>query len=547
GPAAGRCLAEYGSHAVLNASGDAIVPLRSGPADGDLERLATDAETNAATVIASLRDGSLAVVVPPATPEHCYAARVSGGWVVSDDFRLFRRLGFDELDERAVYALFQFGAIPAPIALFRGVRRLPSGHVSRLAPRATSAAATAFFSSAAQRAGRTWDSGAPQRIRDALDAFLARLPERPLLFFSGGVDSGLLAARLAGIGRRDVRLVNYAFGTQDEGSLLAQGIAARLGLAFDRVPYDPGGIGVVLEAFGREYSFPFGDISTVPTSLLVREAIARTGHSGTVLEGTGADGAYGIASHFARWRQAYALPRTMRRWINATYRALRLWRGNGVAARAARFVGKSLRMPLAHAVVAQNALDEYLYPALNGVHEELQVEIERSIGALAAGVEPEEQLSLLDLVWVCAGRMAPKSFDPLRVRGTRPVYPYLEPAMIRLGASLSWREKWSSGEPKALLKSLLAEEIPPEWVYRPKSGFTPPAAEILASGSMQDYLHDVVLSRANPLLPWCRVDRVRKLADRAARRAGLGSGAYDFLWVLAFASGWLRQVPKCGG
>ncbi len=161
----------------------------------------------------------------------------------------------------------------------------------------------------------------------------------------------------------------------------------------------------------------------------------------------------------------------------------------------------------------------------------------------AESLLPEEHLSQLDLAWVCAGRMAPKTFDPLRGRGVHPIYPYLEPDLLGVSSSLSWSVKSAGGEAKSLLKTILARQLPASLVYRKKSGFTPPYRATLASGPLQEFLHDVVLTPANPVLEWCDVPTIRDLVKRAGSGAHLSAGAIDFLWTLAFTSGWVRQLP----
>ena len=214
--------------------------------------------------------------------------------------------------------------------------------------------------------------------------------------------------------------------------------------------------------------------------------------------------------------------------------------GPGVE-RAGRLLSRSAQLSLGQAVVAQNALERVAYTTPDDIQAQLRQAIHANFEVLNTGTDPRDHLSFLDLVWVCAGRMAPKSFDPLRGRGIRPIYPFLQPAMVAGSSALSWDAKCTAGEKKALLKRLLARHIPPEWVYRPKSGFTRPAHAVFAEPTMQDYLHDVVLSPGNPLLDYCRRDTVRQLVERSRHRA-LGVGAYNFLWALTFTSGWLRHA-----
>src|SRR5207237_10132743 len=145
-------------------------------------------------------------------------------------------------------------------------------------------------------------------------------------------------------------------------------------------------------------------------------------------------------------------------------------------------------------VVPQSGLDRRACTTARDVHAQLRQAVQTDCEVMGTGTDPRDHLSFLDLVWVCAGRMAPKSFDPLRSRGIRPLYPFLQPAMVAGSAALSWEAKCTAGEKKALLKRLLARAIPPDWVYRPKPGFTRPAPAVFAEPPVEDYRHHGVSS-----------------------------------------------------
>ena len=194
-------------------------------------------------------------------------------------------------------------------------------------------------------------------------------------------------------------------------------------------------------------------------------------------------------------------------------------------------------------MVSQNALEGVAYTTPERVQRQLREAIQTRMEVMSEGMEPLARLSILDLVWVCAGRMAPKSFDPLRGRGIRAFYPFLQPSMVSGSAALPWDVKCANGEKKALLKQLLVRDIPPEWVYRPKIGFTRPPQATFAQASVQEFLHEVVLSPDNVLLDYCQPETVRHLVERSRQHA-VGGGAYSFLCVLMFTAAWLRQISS---
>jgi asparagine synthase (glutamine-hydrolysing) len=498
-------------------------------------------DVNAATLTAWPPTGAIRIVVPPATPQQLCYGRTPHGYVFADDLRLFPRLMAVDVDSRGVYALLRYGAIPAPLTLYRQVQRIPNGHEFRLSSLGhIECTPTVRLTDLRERNGGSAD---PDRwVAETLDATLGRIPRSTVLYFSGGVDSALLAARLVELGRSDVQLVNYSFSDDDEESLLALRVAAHLGLGCHQIRHDLQKVGAVLTRVGMDYSFPFGDLSAIPTNLLVHESLSLFGRSRMVLEGTGADGAYGLGADYGRWRRVYGIPRPLRRFAAVAYRQLRLWRYNSRLERAGRLLSRSARASVGHALVAQNALDRVAYTMPDDVRLDLERVVRASIEVMSDGTEARDQLSWLDLLWVCAGQMAPKSFDVLRAQGIRPLYPFLQPSMVAVSSALTWEEKCTGGEAKALLKRLLVRDVPAEYVYRRKIGFTRPAHATFALPAVQEFLHDVVLSRQNVLLDYCRTDVVRNLIRRSPRRC-LGVGAYSFLWMLMFATGWLCQTP----
>jgi asparagine synthetase B (glutamine-hydrolysing) len=461
--------------------------------------------------------------------------------VFSDDLRLVTSLTNARLDAHAVYLLFQYGAVPPGVALFSEVRRAPNGHmlVAGLADNSVRCTQLTDPSGPQPFAGTPED--AERVLTDQLDKILDPLPRGAVLYFSGGVDSGLLAARIAQLGRQDVQLVSFAFDGDDMEYQIAARMASHLRLRCERVSCDPGQAVGVLERARQDYSFPFGDISTIPTNLLVQASLSQAASAATVVEGTGADGSFGLGALFRKWRLVYAAPQSVRRLIAGLYDLLSLWRTDSRIERLSRFVRKSAVLPLTHAVLAQNALHGIAYDAPRDALGELSLIGTRYLDDFGRNLPPQDRLTLFDLLWVCAGRMAPKTFDPLRTRGIRPIYPFLEPSVLALSSRLSWDVKCPLGVPKGLLKRALSRHVPAGWVYRRKIGFTRRslARAVFQSAPVQEFLHDVVLSPHNLLRVFFRRDVVQQMIKRA-RHDSLSVGAYTFLWTVAFASSWLR-------
>jgi asparagine synthase (glutamine-hydrolysing) len=500
-------------------------------------------DANDIGLIASRRKRLLRIVVPLTTPQPFYYARNNEGCVFGDDLRLFPLLRQTELDERAIFSLFQYGAITPPFTIYKDVHRLPNGHIFELPFDYFRPKCSPFFLPTTPRMNDEPRSQPEIIVEQTLREVLSELPSPAVLYFSGGVDSALLASELVKLGRSDIDLINYSFGPEDTESSLAVQIASQLGLECHQVTHDSTETSAMLSRLGKDYSFPFGDFSAVPMNILVNESLRHKNGACSVIEGTGADGAFGLAATFADKQRIYAVPSSLRRLVRTAYRLLSLWKYSSKAERIAGFMSKSVDMSLGPAVVAPNPLEGIAYKTPNFICTELNEAIVTNLQVLGQHASPSEQLSLLDLVWVCAGVMAAKSFDPLRRRGFRPFYPFLEFPMVCLSAALSPEEKYEAGEAKAPLKKLLAQTIPSHLVYRSKSGFTPPYRQMFASSEFQEFLRGTVLSARNPVIDFCQPKNVRAMVDRASRNQSLSFGACDFLWALTFTSGWLQQLP----
>ena len=542
-PIISRHLKQIGNHLVARTSGENSAGHHSVKNSDVLDGMVNNGHSNDIRLTVRLNDGGLTIVIPPTTPQPFYYAKLSNGYVFGDDLRLFRHLVETELDERAVFGIFQYGTVPPPLTIYRNVHRIPNGHILELPSNLSEPSCNPFFRPPVS-CENDGSCNPETKLQKALEEVLAQTPSSTVLYFSGGVDSALLASQLVRLGRTDIRLFNYSFGVRDGESSLARQMAKHLGLEYHQITHDTRKVSEFMHRLGRDYSFPFGDFSTVPTNILVQESLSSGDDPSTVMEGTGADGAFGLAARYPQWEWIYAVPPAMRHITGLAYGGLNLWRHNSRFERLAHFIRKSVKMPLGHAVVAQNALEGIAYVTPENIRADLHRAIVTKLEVLSVGGEPKERLSLLDLVWVCAGVMAAKSFDPLRIRGIKPFYPYLEFPIVSLSTSLSWDQKCAAGEAKAPLKELLARSVPEHWVYRPKSGFTPPYREIFASAPIQDFLHNVVLSLRNPLIAFCQLDKVRKMIERARKQQPLSFGAFDFLWALTFSSGWFDQLPK---
>ena len=495
--------------------------------------------TNAIRLDVSLASGEVRVAVPIITPEQFYWASGGGDWVFGNDLRLMVRWAGLKLDDLAVYAFLQYGFIPPPLTVSRTVRRIPPGHRLVLSPVPATASVERFF-----EPGELWytdrdTSDADELMREALDGLLARVPLPAVMHFSGGVDSGLMAARLAAMGRRDVRLQNFSEGPEDSFREVAPAMAAHLGLPFDRVEWEQSEIPNALNDLAREYSFPFDDAATIPTMMLV-QAMSRWVESPlSFLEGTAAASLLEWGLHYSKWRQIHLIPRPLRMAAAKVYQ-LGLWRHDSQWVRPLAALQTSTQMPLFNTM--RSTLNGVAYKIPPEIRKGMEHALAEGLTAVTLDMDPRDGFSLLSLTRFGAHFSATRSFDPMRRRGILSVFPYMEPAVVRAGFSLTWDQKYEGRIVKIPLKRLLARSVPKEWVYWPKGVFNFPFRKTFTHPDTRAFVADVVLSPKNPLMGYLLVDNVKAVFHRAETGKPLHIGARKFLWGLTFASAWLKGL-----
>jgi asparagine synthase (glutamine-hydrolysing) len=506
-----------GGGAVLASASFAPREPRAGDDGADPLEFSTDTP---AVLRLDLGTGSLTADVPLIAPDPLYWAEDRRGLVVAGDLRPLLRWSGGEKNPVGVASLLQYGTIPPPHTLALGVHRLPCGHrlTSVVGEGTTVGRRVPPVSEWTRPVDTDAVIGETQRH---LDAVLAEVPSRSVLFFSGGTDSGLMAARLAGIGRHDVRLVNYAFGASDEDSAHAERMAAHLKLPFRRVVYDTSRIASVFERIGADSSTPFNDQSVIPSHLMIEASRDELSQGHAAILGVGADDVYEGGLKIGDWRRVLASPA----WT---------W---GIGRRT--LLARHEFGPL----VMHNDLAGIGYPRDAASQDAIENAWRESIDSFSVGLDDTDRLSLMYLMNGGMGWEAPK-FDVLRRIGVRAFYPFLDGPMLQHGLSLTWRQKCEGRKDKVLLKRLLERSVPPEMALRPKRGFSPPFREMLAIEPIRNLLRETLGAAGGPLEGSYDSRFLIEALDRAARGAPLNRSVTNLLWTVFFTTRWLQQVDR---
>jgi asparagine synthase (glutamine-hydrolysing) len=416
---------------------------------------------------------------------------------------LVRQPGFSrEIDQEALEAFLAFSFVPAPLSIFRDVRKLPPG--SLLVWQADQGSEVSIERYARPRPapnGEIRTEGEDElaeelreRLRDSVRAHLiADVPVGVLL--SGGLDSCTLAA-LASEAAGQVSTFTIGFDERafDERAL-ARVVAERFGTDHHELLVRPDAA-ELMPALAEAFDEPFADSSAIPT-YLVSELARR--HVKVALSGEGGDELFGGYNYYAGHAlarrlapAAWALRPLVERLPTSTDKASSLdWR-------AKRFVRAARLSPLKRhyawkSVFTPEERDALVHPDRRALVDPL--EILRRHYSETEGSDELSRLMGLDLGLFMVDDMLVKTDRASMAHSLEARVPILDPVVAELALALPSKLKVRGLAKKRLLRKAVAPLLPQEILEAGKKGFVPPIGSWLRE-DLQPLARDV-LSPAN--------------------------------------------------
>jgi asparagine synthase (glutamine-hydrolysing) len=403
-----------------------------------------------------------------------YRAQASGLEFASE----LRALPRGEIDLDALEAFLAFNSIPAPLTIFREVRKLPPGHLlvrehgeARLERYARPAPAPADELREDDEAELIEELRA--RLRDSVRAHLVSdVPVGVLL--SGGIDSSALAALAAQESPEPVRTFSIGFEERSFDELSdARLVAERYGTRHRELVVRPDAA-LLLPALADAFDEPFADSSALPTYLVSQLAaedvkVALSGEGGDELFG----GYYTYVADLLALR-AGGLARLARPAVERLptstarasfdYKAKRFVRGAHLPPVERHHAWKEIFSPDARAELTgrENGFDPVdLYRRRFAETESAEL--------LARLQDVDLGLYLVDDLLVKTDRASMAHSLEVRV-------PFLDPAVTNLALVLPTRHRVRGLRKKVLLRKAVAQLVPARIVRGKKRGFSIPAA-----------------------------------------------------------------------
>ena len=426
---------------------------------------------------------------------------------------------------RSLHEYLRFGDIAAPATIFEGVRAVEAGQLVRCSPSGVEAMPGPVAEPKAADSPANFTAAV-----EALDVHLRRSVQlrlvdakRPAAFLSGGIDSALICALAARV-RPDMMAVTVGFdGAAHDETPVAARIARHLGLRHEVLRFGHPQYVDAFERLSRQFEQPMADPAT-PATLLAFEHCRE--HFDTVLDGTGADEAVGaMPPRHVRLAVEYGslLPQALRRILVRGMRAI-----PGIA-------GYTPILDFEHPADTMIRWRGFTRPEIEALCGEpvsfADTAFYRTFARFPRHAHYERYSALLNAM------PCDRLNQATQVSGMRVRYPFLDRDTDRFIRQLRTEWRYLPGQPKRILRALLARYVPaPIWDL-PKHGFDFPLQQFLAADD------HALVRRYLEAGRW--LDRGLLRADLVrgyARRFMAGDRRLAFrVWALVVLGAWLEN------
>ena len=452
-----------------------------------------------------------------------------------------------ELDVDALPAFFRYGFVPSPGTFYRGIWKLPPGHLLRV-ERDGRARMAPYWDLPADAEVRPAPSPAEAaaRVRELLTAAVRRrlLADVPLgAFLSGGLDSSIIVGLMSRLSEEPVRTfsIGFAGGRRYDETPYARLAAERFGTQHREFIVEPAAVELV-ERLVWHHDGPFADSSAIPTYLLAQ--LTRE-HVTVALSGDGGDEVFAGYLRFAAALWSQRLPRWAHEGARRLLCGLPAWGGpRGPWRRLQKFAGATAQTAQERlsewAGVFGGDLEQLLPPERGGASVSLQaaaLDVDPLLLQLGSPLSRLLYLNvktyLLDDLLVKMDRCS--MAHALEVRS-----PFLDRELVEYAWSLPDAMKLRGTRTKIILRRAFADLLPPAILRRGKMGFGVPLESWFRT-ELRAYVHDLLLAPEARLKRYVAQAYVRELCDaHFARR----SDASNRLWALLTFEVWLRQLEQ---
>lgn len=527
---------------------------------GDTEVIAHLAEDEPPVALAQRLDGMFAFAVWDERRNRLTIARDRVGkkplyWWSKDGQLVFgseikavraHPLVSDELDPGAIPAYLTFGYVPTPRTFFAEIRSLPPGHVLTFEPGDEARIECYWEPPLVGHGGVTRENlgldEAAAQVRTRLQSAVERrlISDVPLgAFLSGGVDSSAVVGLMAGLMDSPVQTFTIGFDDRDgfDERPFAKAVAERHRTDHHEFVVDPDAVDLV-ERLVWHHDQPFGDSSAIP-SYLLSEVTRR--HVTVALSGDGGDELFAGYERFAAGlaaRSYAALPGPVRRSLAGAVGVVPVRAVRSRVRSVQRFAAVAERgLPDAYRAWISFIAEDDRADLLDGSRDDWALDDYRRIWSASSGAHPLDRLLDLNMRTYLVDDLLVKADRMSMAHGLEVRSPFLDTALIEYVTRLPPRVKARGLALKRVLRTSIADLVPPEILKRGKRGFGVPLDRWFRE-DLRSYVASTLGAsdaRVNQHLSGAAIGRMLAEHDSGARNHG------HALWTLLTLEIFLRQ------
>ena len=412
-----------------------------------------------------------------------------------------------EIDPSALdeYLLYQY--VPHPNTIFRGIRKLPPGHVAVLEDDQFSV--RPYWQPDFNDEHQASEAEYVDRLRSSLTESVRSqlVSDVPLgAFLSGGVDSSIIVALMQQQVSQPVKTFTVGFAERDyDETAYARRVATHLGTEHHELRVEPD-IASILPKLAQYFDEPFGDSSAVPTCYLAQQTRR---HVTVALSGDGGDELFAGYDRYRAMRLAAAvdrLPPPIRAVLAST-----LWQRLPTPG-----LQKNWRRRMQRLAAAISTPADRRYAEMISIFNESQRANLYSEGFMAelpdrdpadfvaaalarAGKrDAATAASLADLVTYLPGDLCHKVDIATMAHGLECRQPMLDHRVVELAVAMPVSLKIRRGRGKHILEKAFGHLLPREVFHRRKMGFGVPIDRWLRTNAQRLYARH----SAQPAIGW---------------------------------------------
>lgn len=470
-----------------------------------------------------------------------YASTARGFYFASEMDALLKSESIDrEIDHLALDLFLTYTYIPSPYSILRGVKKLSPGH---------------FLVVKNGKIGleRYWKPSFTPKIQVSLDEAKTILTEKlgeairlrlrsdvPIgCFLSGGVDSSIIVAMISRVFNLKVRTFTIGFPDAEyDEKKYARTVADLFETDHNDFTVSPDAV-EVLPSLVRHYGEPFGDSSALATWYLSK---LTSQHVKVSLNGDGADELFAGYS----WYHTSHLLKQWSRVFPALISSIVLFllggfRPGSLPSKAARFfelIGKDSTSRFADLrALLKIDIKKKLYCShfLEMLHEDAESYISRRYDE-GSGADELDRMQYTDIMTYLPEELLVKVDRATMAHSLEGRSPFLDHELIELVTKFQPSLKYNNGRPKYVLKEAMKKYFPPNFLDRPKMGFTLPLKRWFR-GHLKEFAKHEICSGSLSRLSLINIDTAKNLIQEHAS----GVRNHDtVIWNLIILSQWAQ-------